>query len=144
MRRIAQQQTLSNRRGGAALELALTLPVLLLLAFGCVDMGRAASAHLIVCNAARTGADYGATRAVTTISRAAWEDSIRTEVETEMLGIPSFNDANLTVNIETVAGHFDLDHVIVTVQYNFQTITGWPGIPQNISLEHTVSTQRFR
>jgi Flp pilus assembly protein TadG len=145
MKRLATPTSqMQTRRGAAAIEMALTLPVLLLLAFGCVDLGRAASAKIVVCNAARAGAEYGSTRGMTTFNQATWEQAIRDEVETEMQGIPSFDDAKLSVSIITADGDYDLDIVSVTVAYNFDTVTGWPGIPASISLNHTVSMQRFR
>lgn len=144
MRRNCSQFLARGRHGAAALELALTLPVLLLAAFGCVDMGRAASAHLVVCNAARTGADYAATRGVTSFTRDTWEAAIRADVEAEMQSVPDFDSSRLSVQIETTPGDFDLDCIRVTVQYQFETITGWPGIPQTIALEHSVCAQRFR
>lgn len=145
MHRICQKTfNTSSRRGAAAIEMALTLPLLLLLAFGCVDLGRAASAHLVVCNAARAGAEYGSTRGMTTFNQPTWEQAIRDEVETEMQEIASFDDSKLSVTVETSEGDYELEVVAVTVQYNFETITGWPGIPANISLHHTVSMQRFR
>lgn len=47
-------------RGQAVLELALILPLLLLLLFGIVESGRLGNAYLVVTHAARHGARYGA------------------------------------------------------------------------------------
>ncbi|MGE3317208.1 MAG: TadE/TadG family type IV pilus assembly protein [Planctomycetaceae bacterium] len=144
MKQFTKPRTTVSRSGAAAVETALALPVLLLLAFGCVDFGRAASAHLIVCNAARTGTDYGATRGVTTYTRDSWEAAIRTTVIEEMLNIATFDESKLFVTIATDEGDYGLDYVSVTVAYNFETLAGWPGLPSNIALEHTVSAQRVR
>jgi Flp pilus assembly protein TadG len=46
--------------GGAMVELAVILPVLLLFAIGVMDYGRVFFRALIVANAARAGAEYGA------------------------------------------------------------------------------------
>ena len=46
--------------GGAALELAVVFPVLLLLIIGAVDYGRIYFTSVTVANAARAGAEYGA------------------------------------------------------------------------------------
>src|SRR5437868_5776563 len=46
------------RGGAAATELALVLPLLILLALGCVDFGRYAYYSIAVQNAARTAAEY--------------------------------------------------------------------------------------
>lgn len=47
-------------RGQAVLELALILPLLLLLLFGIVESGRLGNAYLAVTHAARHGVRYGA------------------------------------------------------------------------------------
>src|SRR4051794_32091869 len=47
-------------RGGAALELAVAFPFLLLLLIGAVDYGRLYYTSVTVANAARAGAEYGA------------------------------------------------------------------------------------
>ena len=59
-----------TRCGAAAVELAVVLPVLLLLALGCVDLGRAAALNIALSNAARVGAEYGATHRFTSYTLA--------------------------------------------------------------------------
>jgi len=49
-----------DSRGQAVLELALVLPLLLLLLFGIIESGRLANAYLVVTHAARHGARHGA------------------------------------------------------------------------------------
>ncbi|MFZ3171746.1 MAG: TadE family protein [Carboxydocellales bacterium] len=48
-----------GERGQAMVEMALVLPVLILLIFGIVEFGRVFNAYLIVTNAAREGARAG-------------------------------------------------------------------------------------
>lgn len=50
----------SGERGGAALEFAVVLPVLLLLGIGVADFGRAFFTGITVASAARAGAQWGA------------------------------------------------------------------------------------
>ena len=47
-----------HRRGAAAVELAMILPVLMTIVLGCVDFGRFAYNYIAVTNAARAGASY--------------------------------------------------------------------------------------
>lgn len=47
-------------RGAALVELAITLPLLVVILFGTVDFGRVFRNAMIVINAARAGAQYGA------------------------------------------------------------------------------------
>lgn len=49
-----------SAHGAAAVELAIVLPVLLLLVIGVVDYGRVYYQSVIVSNAARAGAEWGA------------------------------------------------------------------------------------
>ena len=49
-----------SSRGGAAVELAVVFPVLLLLIVGAIDYGRMYFTSVTVANAARAGAEYGA------------------------------------------------------------------------------------
>jgi Flp pilus assembly protein TadG len=49
-----------STRGGAAVELAIVLPILTLLVIGVADYGRVFFTSITVANAARAGAEYGA------------------------------------------------------------------------------------
>ena len=57
-------------RGAAAVELALLLPVLLLLVFGLIDLGRALNAQITLTQAAREGARLAALSQANVVSRA--------------------------------------------------------------------------
>lgn len=48
-----------NQRGSSLVELALLLPVLTLVAFGVIEVGRYAEFSITVANAARAGLQYG-------------------------------------------------------------------------------------
>lgn len=50
---------LRSERGQALVEMALVLPVLVLLIFGIIEFGRVFNAYLIITNAAREGARAG-------------------------------------------------------------------------------------
>ncbi len=52
-------QTVTQRRGTTALEFVLMLPLVLLLAFGCLDLGRAVRHYCVMSNAATAGATRG-------------------------------------------------------------------------------------
>ncbi|MGF7185899.1 Flp pilus assembly protein TadG [Desulfitispora alkaliphila] len=49
-----------ERRGQALVELALVLPILLMILFGIIEFGRIFNAQLTVTHASREGARYGA------------------------------------------------------------------------------------
>jgi Flp pilus assembly protein TadG len=56
-------------RGATAVELALLLPVLLLLLFGIIDLGRALNAQITLTQAAREGARLAALSEANVVSR---------------------------------------------------------------------------
>lgn len=49
-----------NQKGQALVEMALVLPILLMLVFGIIEFGRIFNAYIIVSNASREGARYAA------------------------------------------------------------------------------------
>jgi Flp pilus assembly protein TadG len=53
------KQRLNDDNGAALIELALVMPIFLLVMFGAVELGRAAHYTIEVENAARAGASYG-------------------------------------------------------------------------------------
>ena len=57
-RRLSQFR--QSERGGAMVELAVVLPVLILIAIGVMDYGRVYFTSIAVANAARAGAEWGA------------------------------------------------------------------------------------
>lgn len=56
------QRFRKSERGGALIELAVVLPVLILVAIGIMDYGRVFYTSIAVSNAARAGAEWGAQR----------------------------------------------------------------------------------
>lgn len=57
--------------GGAALELAVLVPFLILLVLGAAEFGRVHHATIVIANAARAGAHYGAQSVATSSDTAA-------------------------------------------------------------------------
>jgi len=55
---VANERVPSSQRGQALVELALLLPVLIMLAMGTLDVGRVFQGYLDLANAAREGAAY--------------------------------------------------------------------------------------
>jgi Flp pilus assembly protein TadG len=68
-----------SERGQSLIELALLTPVLLMLVIGIVEMGRYASFGILVSNAARAGAQYGAQ----SLTKAADNTGIASAVQNE-------------------------------------------------------------
>lgn len=119
---------LRARRGVAAVELALLLPLLALLFVLAVDFARIFYYSIIVTNCARNGAIYGCqdpTRALDTagIDTAAKKDATNLPSVT----VTSAADSNTTPT-----------YVDVTVSYPFSTITRFPGVTSTFTIVRKV------
>lgn len=99
---------LCRQRGSNIVELALTLPVLLWILIGILDMGRAVFAQNMISNAAREGARYGSVDPSDTAG-------ITQRVNDTALGL---DPANLAVGVDAT-----LVTVTVTVTYTFTPVT---------------------
>jgi Flp pilus assembly protein TadG len=129
------------RRGAAALELALVLPVLLLIIFGCVDFGRVVYVAIALNSATGAGTAYAATHRFT---RPSWETQIRETVLQELQTIPDFEAHNLTVTVETIVNQDDSVQVAVQASYPFHTVVNWPALPSTVMLEQRIEARQFR
>lgn len=133
-----------RRHGAAAVEFALALPILMLLAVGSIDFGRIPHFHQVVANAARTGAETGATQQFTSFTRASWEAGIEEAVEIEMQNIPNFDSSKMTFDLSTTTNSDGLARIVVEVSYPFETLINWPGMPSEVQLHKRVETLQFR
>ncbi len=137
------------RRGVAATELALILPVLVLIVLICVDFGRYAYTNIAVRNSARAGCGHG------TMNRypignesdaAAWQADVQNTARDEMKGQTGYTSDDLAIvaNAESVDPATGLRMVEVTAIYGdgsttgFKTIVSWPGIPDRPQLRSTI------
>lgn len=104
MRRLAR-----GTDGQAIVELALVLPVVLMILFGITEFGRALHAYLAIQNAAREGVRLGIT--------GAGDDAIRDRV-VAMAG--TLESERLTVGISPLEGErLSGDVLTVSVRYDF-------------------------
>jgi Flp pilus assembly protein TadG len=123
------------RRGAAAAELALLLPLLAFLFVITVDFARVFYFSQVVENCARQGALYAsdpkapAANLYTSVQQAALADA------TNLNPQPTVTSTNGTDG----AGNA---YVAVTVTWPFHTITGFPGVPNNVTLSSTVQMRR--
>jgi Flp pilus assembly protein TadG len=105
----------SPRRGAAAVEAAVVLPVLLFFVAGIVDLGRLPKVADSLTNAARNGAQFGMVN--TTV--AGQSANIRAAAVTEMANLPNVSSSNPTVtaSLVTDAGS-STQFIKVTVTYD--------------------------
>src|SRR5208282_4276659 len=109
---VARRRT-ARRRGVAAVEAAIVLPMLLTFTAAIIDLGRLAKYTNAVSNAARNGAQYGCA----TPTAAANSTAIRAAAVTEMSGLSNVTGSNPTVTATTVT-HSSTSFIHVTVSHD--------------------------
>ncbi len=138
----------SKRRAAAVLiELALVLPVFMMVVVGCIDFGRFAYYYVAVTNAAAAGALYGSLHPVTASTQSTWNSRIQTAATEEMQGVTGYNVQRLTVAnpVWTVEnGNGGLQRVRVQVTYRYDTLITWPGLSHQVNLTRTVEMRVIR
>ncbi len=140
-----------NDRGGAMIEFALTFPLLLLLCLGATDFGRLFFNAVTVANAAATGAFYGAQNNVnfsrySTMANRVTEDAKNLENVTanatsfcECPGSPPTPISCSQATNRLACGDYGYPRAYVrtNVTHTFRTIVGYPGIPNQTSLDRS-------
>lgn len=131
-------------RGVAATELAVVLPVLMLLALVGADFGRAGYYYLAIGNAARTGAEYGSQRNVTPFTRPSWEAQVRDATRAEVQGTDHLDGQQLQLDVQTEYDADGLFVVRVEAVYELPMLVNWPALPETITLRRAVSMRQIR
>jgi Flp pilus assembly protein TadG len=131
--------------GQSLVELALVLPLLLLLLVGVIEIGRYAYFDILVANAARAGAQYGAQSLtfaadIPGIKQAAWNDGLPSlaVTPTQLCGCNS-GPGGLAGCPSTSICAKPLVYVQVTVAGTFSSLFSYPGLPPSMTLTSTVT-----
>ena len=126
----------SVRRGAAVVELAFTAPILFLLCFGMIDVGRAVMVQNLITNAARDGAR-------TAVLDGATAGAIETQVEA-YLASSTISEAVVTVSPNPLTTANLGDPVSVTVEVPFDSVSWLPSSMyfQGSNLQATVVMRR--
>jgi Flp pilus assembly protein TadG len=131
-RRTARRTTSRKCRSGVAVvELAVLLPILVFLFLIAIDFARIFYFSVSLTNCARAGAMYACDPVTTdespfpTVQAAALADV------TNLSPQPTITSSNGT----DASGR---PYVAVTAAYTFNTVTGFPGIPNQVPLSRTV------
>ena len=140
----SQRNAIRDDRGQAFVELALVLPIFILLLVGAAEVGRIAFAAIEVSNAARAGVSYGAQNHATAsdssgIQTAATQDgpdltdlqAVATQACTCSSG-SAITCANAGTNC--LAPNRIIEYVQVQTSAVVGTVFKFPGIPSSITL----------
>ena len=130
-------------RGQTLVEVALLLPIMLMLLVGLIEMGRYAYFDILISNAARAGAQYGAQSLI----QAADIGGIRTAAQNDGLAAMTIT---VTQQCGCAAGALGgcptgevcpqpLVYVRVTASDTYFSLFRYPGIPRNLTLTSTVT-----
>ena len=146
--------------GQSLLEVALLTPMLLALLLGSIEMGRYAYISILVGNAARAGAAYGAQNLALSVDTGRHSDGCRNDFQNN-----GQNTSNLTVNSSTscgcdsngtitpaaacstvtnpsagtcASGHWVV-MVSVTASGTFNSLFNYPGIPKSLTVSNTAT-----
>jgi Flp pilus assembly protein TadG len=119
-----------DRRGAAAVELALLLPFLCFAFLASVDFCRVFYYSVAVSNCARNGALYGSADKIHALNTSGIQAAAQADarnLNSQQLSVISSTDSNVNPT-----------RVDVTVTYSFTPITNFPGIPAQTNLRRTV------
>lgn len=127
----------ADARGQSVVELALLLPVLMLILVGAIDLGRLVQAEVVVNNAARVGAQYASVQGVGDTT------AIRNQVLAEMTQLQGIAGSNPGIAISSGLDNESMTKAMVTVTYRFQPVARIPALPTVYTLTNT-STMRVK
>jgi len=134
----------SLQGGQSLVELALVLPLLLLLLVGVLEIGRFAYYDILVANAARAGAQYGAQ----SLTAAADVDGIQTAAQNDGLSTlkvtPSLLCGCSAGALGTCPSSSVCANPLVYIQVkaeatDFKSLFSYPGLPAKMTLTSTVT-----
>ena len=132
---------ISGESGSSVLELALTLPLLLLLLAGAVDMGRAFYAAVEVTAAANAGAQYGVRNPTNTagMQQAALLDGadLTGMTTTASWGCECSDGTSSSASCATMPSCKTnaVKYVLVTTALTYVPVFRYPGIPASLALK---------
>ena len=137
---------LRSRSGGAALELAVVMPVLILIAIGVMDYGRVFFTSVAVSNAARAGAEWGAQGNAEAMQQANIENFAKLDgAEASPITVTSQTicrcGATTVGCTSTCSGGYGAPRVFVevTASKSVTLLLPYPGLPSSISISRTAT-----
>jgi Flp pilus assembly protein TadG len=131
-------------RGAAATELVVLLPLLIALSLASVDFGRFCYAHIALGNAARVGAEYGATHRYDAANAANWTSRVESAMREEFSEQGGLDPTALDTEVQVADDNYTLYRVTITARYPFATAVPWPTTPRPLWLSRQIVIRRYR
>lgn len=137
-----------ERSGHSLVELALVMPMLLLLAFGVGDFARAFYIAIELNNSARAGAQYGSQTLITAADTAGMVTAAKQDAAS-LAGL-SVNASQCTCQtgstVTACAASYCTNspqstYVMVTTTASFKAVQKYPGVPKLLALSRTARMQ---
>lgn len=133
---------LRSERASAAVELAIILPVLVLLVIGVADLSRVFLTRITVSNAARAGAQYGSQSTATSADTAGMNSAARQDaLESAPITVTSrsfcrCNSGEISDCSTGDCGAYGLYrlYVEVTASKTVNLVFNYPGLPSSVAL----------
>ena len=135
-----------SERGGAMVELAVVLPVLILLAIGVMDYGRVFFTSITVANAARAGAEWGAQNQANSVKTSDLENFAQLDgAEAGTLVVTSSRTCKCGATVvacstASCAGYgVPRVFIAVTVTKDVALLIKYPGLPTTVTIARTAT-----
>lgn len=144
-----------SERGAALVELAVALPLLLVIMVGTIDFGRAFRTAMIVTNAARAGAQLGSQNSVNATNTTGMVAAANAVLTANGLGASPAPTASTLCQCATNSGVFTnaancsdpctgghlVVSVTVTATRTFSLIQPFPGIPSSVTITRSATAR---
>lgn len=142
-----------NEKGSALVEMAVIMPLILLLLMGIVDLGRAFYYSNAVARAAEAGALYGSQNPTDTTGMVDASDSamsaafgsapdLTTNNATASYGCECADGTGISAACATTPSCTNMNtvyYVTVTASAAFKPLIPWPGVPSSFNLSSKVT-----
>lgn len=132
------------RKAAILVEMAILLPVTILMAWGIIDMSRFAHHYVSLTDAAGSGARFASLHPVTPTTTVYWVDATKLAVRQAMQDVPGFRADQLTIDGPQLIQVADGQHARLTVTYRFRPLLNWPALPREIVLTRRVEMKLVR
>jgi hypothetical protein len=144
IRKTHRKKTSRDPRGVAAVELAVLLPLVMLLVLGAIDFGRFAHNYIALTNASRSAAGFASMNPYTPTTQPRFEAKLREVSIDEMQFLHEFDAEKLQVAFARTSDANSLKRVRVELTYPFDTLVPWPAIPNHIDMQRSVEMRVMR